>query len=133
MNHSRRGISAVEFGLTLPVWLLFLMGTMETSWILYQRSSMGLTLNEACRRTALVDPASNDVQTVLEAEFSSALSDYGLPTCSECVVAATVAGTSPDRHLVCQASRTSTPLSGYVFGSETIGVGLSVWMEWQDS
>ncbi len=45
----RRGASAVEFALVLPVLLLFVIGMIEVAWIMYVQSAMEGALRQAAR------------------------------------------------------------------------------------
>lgn len=128
---ARRGANAVEFALTLPVLVLILLGTIELSWLLFQDNALDLALREACRRTALEDPEVVTLETALGTYLDAAYESLGLPSCSDCVVTATVSGAAPTRRLACTATRTPPPTTFYVASGDPIGASASAWMEWQ--
>ena len=59
----KRGTAAVEFGLTAPVVLLFLVGTIETGRALWTRSTLQYAAEEAAR-FASVHSAATDAEVV---------------------------------------------------------------------
>jgi Flp pilus assembly protein TadG len=56
-----RGIAAVEFGMTFPVLLLFVVGLIELSRILWTDSALQLAVDEA-GRYALTNPSATSEQ-----------------------------------------------------------------------
>ncbi len=126
----RRGASAVELALTLPVFLVCTVGAFDLAWLAFRDDTLALALDEACRTTALGDPTS-DLEAALAAALDRSLLSFGLAACPECVSTASVEGVAPERRLVCGVSRTVTPLSSLVLGPVPLEAGTSAWMERQ--
>lgn len=63
----RRGVAAVEFGLTLPAFLLLVCGTIEFSRVLWSQHALGFAAEQATRY-ALANPSATSVDIQAYAE-----------------------------------------------------------------
>ena len=65
----RGGIAAVEFGLALPVFLLFIFGTIEFSRVLWSQHALGYAAEQAARY-AIANPSAttDEVRTYAETQ-----------------------------------------------------------------
>ena len=89
----RRGSSALEFALTLPVIVAVLAGILEYGWYLFQLSNVVHALRDGTRIGVTV-PSSDDAgsQARAEAHARSVMDGLGVPCTDggECVVTATI-------------------------------------------
>jgi Flp pilus assembly protein TadG len=126
----RRGAAAVEFAITLPLFLLCTIGAFDLVWLIYQRNTLVLALEDACRAVALGDPGA-DLGAEVDAALDRSFAELGLAACTDCAGSASVVGAAPSRRLTCAATRTVRPLTGYLLGDSVLEVDVSVWMERQ--
>ena len=66
----RAGMSAVEFGLALPVFLLFVFGTIEFGRVLWSQHALGYAAEQAARY-ALANPSATptEIETYAEGQI----------------------------------------------------------------
>jgi hypothetical protein len=64
---NRRGANAVEFGLTIPVFLAILFGGLEYGWYFANQAMLDSALGRGCSLGALVDPTLDPCAPKLEA------------------------------------------------------------------
>jgi hypothetical protein len=93
---NRRGASALEFALTLPVVLVILAGILEYGWYLFQLSNVVHALRDGARIGVTV-PLDDDTPPTARAESHAraVLTGLGVP-CTDgggCVVVATIGST----------------------------------------
>ncbi|MDP2316657.1 MAG: TadE/TadG family type IV pilus assembly protein [Pseudomonadota bacterium] len=134
---ARRGASALEFALTLPVFVVLVVGVADLAWLAFQRSALSSSVALGCRAGALVDPGLGDVdwadlETAAEAGVLDALAATGAG-CEpdDCVVTITSFGSDPGRSLGCTVSRDFAPLTALVMEPIRIESTIVVRMEWQ--
>ena len=56
----RRGASAIEFAITLPVFLLFMFGTMDYGWYFFKWATVTHATQEGCRAGAVARTGGRD-------------------------------------------------------------------------
>lgn len=134
----RRGATAVEFAMTVPVFLVAMMSIFDMSWVFMQQSALDSSANIGCRAGALVDPGIgeakiDDVQEAAEEAMWSAMSTSGGGECTDdtCSVEVEVFSASPGRSLKCTVHRDFTPLIGMVVNPVTMTSNQAVRLEWQ--
>lgn len=137
-RRDRRGASALEFALLLPVFVVLLTATIDLGWLFYQRSAIASAAALGCRAGALVDPGVDDVwwedleaavQTRVEETFAATGAPCDLT--GDCVTAVEAFGEDPGRSIGCSVSRGYTPLVGMVIPSMTLSYRMVVRLEWQ--
>lgn len=106
----RRGANAIEFALTLPVFIAVTMGMIEFGWYFSRVSLLNSALMDGCREGALIDELEDDPETTAEARMEAVLI-YGGQSCSDCQ--ATVSGSVPERTLTCTAEIDYVTLTGF--------------------
>ena len=62
----RRGATAIEFALLLPVFCAILFGVMEYAWVFYQQSNVVAATRDALR-VAVTLPKTNDPEPAIAA------------------------------------------------------------------
>lgn len=137
MVRLRRGATALEFALILPVFVTLISGLIDFGWLFFQQSALDTSTSVGCRAGALVDPGIGeaeieDVRDAAEAAMLQAISDAGAP-CSEliCQTEVETFGTSPGRSLTCTVVRDFEPLIGFVVDAQDLSAVAAVRLEWQ--
>ncbi|MDP2310076.1 MAG: pilus assembly protein [Pseudomonadota bacterium] len=134
---ARRGASALEFALILPIFVALLAGVMDLAWLAFQRSALSSSAALGCRVGALVDPGEGDMYwSELEENAQLAIVDALAATGSvcdpeDCTVAVSSFGTDPGRSLGCTVTREFRPLTGLILDPMPIEYTIVVRMEWQ--
>jgi len=59
-RRKKRGASAIEFALTLPLFLLFMFGTMEYGWYFFQHAQVIYATQDGCRAGAVARTGGRD-------------------------------------------------------------------------
>jgi hypothetical protein len=124
----------MEFALTLPLYVLLLGWVVDGAWLVYQSTLVEGAAQFGCRAGSIVDPGRHDVnvQSVLttaeQAMVDEIVSLGG--ACSDCSATASVAGTPPERILVCTARNGYDPLFGMMGRTTLVGSAMRR-MEWQ--
>ncbi len=138
LRRKRRGANAIEFSLTLPVFLLALSGIFDWSWFAYQRSILKTATMVGCRSAAMVDPGEGDatfsqVVATGQAVMMEQVSELGGGSlCRDgCTTSVEVLGTAPGRSLRCSVNGEYQPLWGMAVGNINLSSTSITLMEWQ--
>jgi Flp pilus assembly protein TadG len=98
MRRARRGSAAAEFGFTLPLLVLWVLGTLELGRMLELRQVAAAAAHDGARAAGRTDgPAGDPTADLISLAQSSALatlSDAGFPCGAGCSVTATVVSDS---------------------------------------
>lgn len=134
----RRGANAIEFGLTLPMFVFITFGMMEFGWYFARMAHVNGALAQSCREGALIDPMESNcgdtciVNTVTSMLTASINAQAGL-TCLDC--SAQVTGSVPARVVECKADVQYTPITGFIPIQSIIPLEIhtesQVRLEWQ--
>ncbi len=134
---SRRGATAVEVALTMPLFVALLAGVFDLAWLAFQRSALTSSAAIGCRVGALQDPGEDDaawkeMEDAVDLAIRDALAATGAPcTADTCVVEVTSFGHDPGRSLGCTVRRDYASLTGLLPAPDEIEYTLVVRMEWQ--
>ncbi len=137
MRGARRGASAVEFALILPVFVALIAAVMDLAWLAFQRSALSSSAALGCRVGALYDPGLGDadwdgLEAAADAGIREALAATGAACESEtCTIEVRSFGEAPGRSLGCTVRRDVSPLTSLVLGPMEIEATIVVRMEWQ--
>lgn len=82
----RRGANAVEFGLTLPIFIGLTFGLIEFGWYFSVSARVNAGVLDGCRDGSLVNPRAGNPAAVAGTAMSTRLAALGL-TCSSCTAA----------------------------------------------
>lgn len=104
---SRRASNAIEFALTLPVYLFFIAGVVDYGWYFNQQMVTTMVARDAARACSLV-PLGDQVEPVGEAQGQVSLEIADLQGTTDC----TLTGTAPDQQVSCNVQVTFEPLLG---------------------
>ena len=122
----RRGASAIEFVLVLPVFLAFVTGIVEASWFFFQRQ----VLVESARRAVRVSaglPTDSDPEGIAEEEATNALVENSIDP-SKVTIDATITSGADGDELVVSIAMAFDGLVGLVPMPDTIKVESSaIW------
>lgn len=108
----RRGSSAVEFALTLPVFVLIIGMFADYGWVFFQKAMLDNAIHEGCRQGAVADPTRLDPHTVADTAIHDQMDTVGQPCGTDCTVTLTDTGLSPAVSLKCEIDRPVTSLTG---------------------
>ena len=131
----RRGATALEFGLLLPVFCAILFGVLEYAWVFYQQSNVVAATRDALR-LAVTLPKTNVPEPVDAAfdEVRTKLTGFGYTP--DQLDAATIEpvynGSTPDETLTVTVSMPYQPLIGLVATPTSINCTMTMRLELQD-
>jgi len=118
-RNQRRGANAIEFALTLPVFMGITMGIIDFGYYFAAQAVLDAAVLEGTREGAITDPASGaDLEAIGEArmhEIASLIcgSDCSY-NCNDQTVQYSSGGETHDiRELECEVTWTITPLVGF--------------------
>lgn len=138
MSHptSRRGSAAIEFALTLPIWLAVMLALVDFGFLYYRFGALDNAANVGCREGAIVDPGDADqhIGKVIERasdRMRAVMTALGDEDCDTCVFDAYTLGTPPQRSLVCVVTRDFDPMLGVFVGPRTLRSVQVARLEWQ--
>ena len=100
MRRHRRGATAVEFALTIPIPILFLLGVVEYGTAISQREALVNVARDAANSAvSVVRESAGDTEGVVSrgnARAEALLETYGVSCGSGCTVSTTVASQTLD-------------------------------------
>ncbi|MBX2803398.1 MAG: pilus assembly protein [Myxococcales bacterium] len=129
-RRSRRGANAIEFGLTLPVFVGILLGLMDYGWLFANQAGIDNAASLACREGSMVDPVIGNPRTTATDEINT----RAAPFCTSgpgCNVVVQDVFAPPDRTLVCSITMNFSPLVGFVPVPGQITSTSYYRLEWQ--
>lgn len=136
-RRNRRGSNIIEFTLLLPVFWLFIAGSIDITWYLTHQAALDDAVNRGCRAGALVDPGDREiyldgVQIGAQAAFQEAMLRSPAGGCEgDCTFSVGLFGDPPLRSIRCDATQTFQPILGIVMSEQTKRAGTVAMMEWQ--
>lgn len=134
---ARRGANAVEFGLTIPIFVALLIGTIEYGWLFFLNSAMSTAVHNGCRQGSIQDPgfaeaSSASVIAATRAAMLTELQAFGVGDCTGgCVATASLIDAPPARSLQCNLRWTVRPMMGFYTSDVTLRASTTARMEWQ--
>lgn len=113
-THWRRGGNAIEFALTLPIYVMIMVGLMEYGYLFAMQAGLDNATSIACREGAMMDPAKG-----AGLPSATAVSNFGSRSAlfcggGVCTFNAYDEGAAPDRTLHCEVSRPMNSLIGFL-------------------
>ena len=111
-DNTRRGSSAVEFALTLPVFVMIIGMFADYGWVFFQKAMLDNAIHEGCRQGAVTDPSRLDPHTVADTAIHDQMEAVGQPCGSGCTVTLVDTGVNPAVSLQCLIDRPVTSLTG---------------------
>lgn len=133
----RRGANAIEFALTLPVFLVLIMGIIDYGFYFGGQAVLDAAVLEGTRLGAITDPADGaDLEDIAETRMEEIASmmcgSNCVYNCEDRTVNLVIAGdTEPIRELACTINWPITPLVGLVPMPSNITSRGRQLLEWQ--
>ena len=129
----RRGASAIEFALTLPVMITIFSVIVEYGWYFFQQSATLGAVRDGVRYGVTIDPSSGDPDIEAISRSRTVLEGYGISCPTEgtaCVVNAVINVDGWDSMTV-DITREYTPLLGLIPTPTTVGAQMTMLLEIQ--
>jgi hypothetical protein len=127
-RRSRRGANALEFALTLPVFLVFMLGVVDYGYLMMCKALLDASLMEGTREGAITDPALvPNIRVVAQTTAAGIVAGV----CTGCTFNCVDSGAPPARELSCTGSWPITPLVGFVPMPANITSQSRQVLEWQ--
>ena len=140
-NRKKRGANAIEFALTLPVFLVLFMGGMDWGWYFFMRAQVVNSTLIGCEMGSRVHPDSAvTAETTAENQMNTRFKELGWRCASLGSICDYEINTwlesgdvsfGEHKTLRCGAILPFTPLTGYVRVPKTITVSSEQRMEFQ--
>jgi Flp pilus assembly protein TadG len=122
----RRGSNAVEFALTLPIFIGLMFIIIDFGWYFANKAILDIAVHSGCREGALVDPLSGAFAMAAQNEIDRIVAIVPQSCSQNCDIQITSIGNVPSRSVVCSISADFQPLVGFsvMTGSGSFGYGL---------
>ncbi len=135
IQHPRRGANAIEFALTLPIFVAILLAIFEFSWMFFMRSTIIHAVRDGCRAGAVI-PQSDvpSPEAVATSRMSDFLAGYDIDcrgSTERCGVDIISTGESPYETMDCTLSVVYEPIVGLIPHPESLGARSVVMYEMQ--
>lgn len=131
-RRSRTGAAAIEFALTLVVYVFLFFGIIDWAWLFYRRAQVLDAVLVGCREAVTVSQSSTPGPTeTAVSTVEDALTTWGFDA-NAATITATTEGTSPEEVLVVGASIPFDPPIGWVPTPATLQAEMSMYLEIQD-
>lgn len=113
---SRRGGNAMEFALTLPLFLAVILGLMDYGFLFAMQAGIDNAVSLACREGAMQDPGfdPNGPTTIATSQLAQRDALFCGDEGVTCVPTITDTGDPPQRTLQCSLTRPMKPLVGFL-------------------
>lgn len=115
---NRRGSNAIEFALTLPLFLMLIMGLAEYGILFSRQAALDNATAMACRMGSAIDPALGSPITEATNEWTTREQAVGLCAGATCTFTPTDLNALeyevPNRTLRCEGRRTVSSFTGLV-------------------
>jgi len=133
---SRRGVYALEFALTFPVWFLLIVAVADLSWMYMHIAVLDYAASTGCRAGAIIDPGDYDtniaaVTNRATGTMSRIMDAYSLVPMDNFTLDAFTVGAPPTRVLVCDAAWEVEPVMGVIWSTTTFQTREVSRLEWQ--
>ena len=132
IRNRRRGGNAIEFALTLPVFIAISFAMIEFGWYFSRVALLNSAVMDGCREGALIDEDLGNAGTEATTRMNTVLASGGL-SCTTC--GAVIAGAVPNKVLQCNAEIDYDGLTGWFMAlgvmPGTINTQTQVRLEWQ--
>jgi Flp pilus assembly protein TadG len=131
----RRGASAIEFALTLPVMITIFSVIVEYGWYFFQQSATLGAVRDGVRYGVTIDPSSGDPDVEAISRSRTVLEGYGISCPTEgtaCAVSAVIDSSSSTwDSMTVVITREYTPLLGLIPTPTTVGAQMTMLLEVQ--
>jgi len=134
-HHPRRGANAIEFALTLPIFVAIVMAIFEFGWMFFMRSTIIQAVRDGCRAGAVIPhgdvPGPEEVATARMTDFLAGYNIDCRGDTERCGVDIESTGESPFETMDCTLNVTYEPLVGLTPHPDHLGARSVVMYELQ--
>ena len=131
----RRGAHAIEFALTIPLFVAIVTAILEFGWMFFMRSTVIHAVRDGCRAGAVIPfgevPSPEEVAQSTMTDFLGGYSIDCRGAEERCGIAVTVAGESPYETMDCTLDIAYEPIIGLIPHPERLGARSVVMFEIQ--
>lgn len=132
----RKGNVAIEFAITLPIWIAVILAIAEFGWLFFRYTTLDAAADLGCRAGSLIDPGEDDthiarVQQRATERMVGVLLGLGWEECDTCTVEAWTVGAPPSRSLMCRATQHFEPIVGLYVDEMDFSSIQVARLEWQ--
>ena len=124
----RRGANAVEFALTLPIFLTLMLGIMDYGYLMMAQAILDAAAMQGTREGAITDP---NVASVVTTAENGARDVADFMCAGDCTYSCVDLGSPPAREVLCTLTWDIDPLVGLVPFPNAIGASGRQLLEWQ--
>jgi hypothetical protein len=114
----RQGANAIEFALTLPVFVALVLAIFEFGWMFFMRSTVIHAVRDGCRAGAVIPqlevPSPASVATQQMSDFLEGYAVDCRTDSERCGISVTTTGESPYQTMDCSISIAYEPLVGMI-------------------
>ena len=131
----RTGSNAIEFALTVPLFVLIVTAIMEFGWMFFVRSTVIHAVRDGCRAGAVIPfgevPSPSDVAQERMMDFLGGYSIDCRGSEERCGISVTTSGASPYETMNCSLDIAYQPLVGMIPAPDRLGARSVVMYEIQ--
>ena len=134
-RRTRRGANAIEFALTVPLFVLIVTAIMEFGWMFFVRSTVIHAVRDGCRAGAVIPygdvPSPTEVAQQRMTDFLGGYSIDCRGSEERCGISVTTAGNTPYETMNCSLDIAYEPLIGMIPAPDRLGARSVVMFEIQ--
>ena len=131
----RRGSNAIEFALTVPLFVALVTAIMEFGWMFFVRSTVIHAVRDGCRAGAVIPfgevPSPTEVAQARMTEFLGGYSIDCRGSEDRCGITVTTTGESPYETMDCTLNIAYEPIIGLIPHPDRLGARSVVMFEIQ--
>jgi len=135
MHRNRRGSNAIEFALTVPLFVLIVAAIMEFGWMFFVRSTVIHAVRDGCRAGAVIPfgetPSPTEVAQTRMTDFLGGYSIDCRGAEDRCGITVTTEGESPYETMECSLDIAYDPIIGLIPAPDRLGARSIVMFEIQ--
>ena len=136
MNRSpRRGANAIEFALTIPLFVALVAAIFEFGWMFFMRSTVIHAVRDGCRAGAVIpfgeSPSPSEVAQARMTDFLGGYSIDCRGAEERCGISITTSGESPYETMDCSLDIAYEPIIGLIPHPDRLGARSVVMYEIQ--
>lgn len=145
-RRNRRGANALEFALTLPIFITITFGMMEFGYFFSRKALVNSIIGKACREAAIVDTRAppptvscggggdDCVEQMALDTMNNLMANAGMG-CSSCTanVVGSASNVPPDKRVTCRIDTPHQDITGFytAFFPTNLEAETTVRLEWQ--
>jgi Flp pilus assembly protein TadG len=134
-RHSRRGSHAIEFALTLPLFVALVMAIFEFGWMFFMRSTVIHAVRDGCRAGAVIPFGDSPSPTeVAQARMTDFLAGYSIDcrgATDRCGIDVGTSGETPYETMNCSLTIAYDPIIGLIPHPDRLGANSVIMFEIQ--